>query len=218
MTDPHTPTQYEVETYSGRYVDTSNPRASSICIQDIAHALSQICRYGGHSRRFYSVAEHSNNVSERLRRKGHPPVVQLAGHLHDATEAYLGDIPRPMKPLLGTAYEALTAQMDAVIVEALELPFHADAFHCRSVKDADSWMLIMEARHLLPSKGINWSGSQLDAWGVRNDGLPSRIVTPDYWQGGIAPEDAKQQFLDRYRKLWSDCGLALDSDLKRWRP
>lgn len=200
----HVPTQYEVETFSGQYVDVHDPQESMVHLEDIAHALSQVCRYGGHCKRFYSVAEHAVAVSRRLERKGHSVLVQLAGLHHDDAEAYLGDIPRPTKPLFGEAYEILSNRMDRVICRALGLEIfglNVALFHSYSVKDADNWMLFVEARHLLKSGGTNWSGSQLDDWGVRQDGLPSRIVTPDYWQGGIAPEDAKQQFLDRHVEL-----------------
>ena len=203
----HTPTPYEVETFSGRYVNTKDPQVESIDLVDIAHALSQICRYGGHCSKFYSVAEHSVAVSKRLERKGASLVKQLAGLHHDDTEGFLGDIPRPLKGLLRSmsdAYDVLTNQMDAVICEALGLTAYGITpalFHDVDVKDADNWMLFVEAKAFLPSGGINWSGSQLDDWGVRQDGLPSRIVTPDYFFGGLRPDQAKQRYLARHVEL-----------------
>lgn len=203
----HTPTPYEVETFSGRYVDTKDPTAETIVLDDVAHALSQICRYGGHSSVFYPVAEHAVYVSKRLERRGACLLEQLGGLHHDDTETYLGDIPRPLKGLLRSmsdAYDRLTDQMDAVICQGLGLDAYGitpATFHSEQIKDADNWMLFVEAKHLLPSGGINWSGSQLDDWGIRQDGLPSRIVTPDYWRGGLAPPVAKQLYLDRHHEL-----------------
>lgn len=197
----HIPSNHEVETFTGRYVDTKRPDPVDICIEDIAHALSQVCRYGGHCAHRYTVAQHSIFVRERLRRAGAGSKIQLAAVLHDASEAYLGDIPRPMKKLLGRSYEILTDRMDAAIHEALGLPFPASWFHAPEVKDADNWSLFVEAKHLLPSKGINWAGSQLDDWGVRQDALPSRIVTPDYWRGREPEEDVEAEFLSVYRNL-----------------
>lgn len=200
----YTPGPYDVETYSGEYIDVSNPRIESILLTDIAHALSNICRYGGHCRVFYSVAEHAVAVSKRLERRGCSLSHQLGGLHHDDTEYVLGDVPRPTKPLFGPRYAELSDLMDMAICKALKLHehgVHPSMFHGPFVKDADNWMLFVEARHLLPSKGINWSGSQLDDWGVRQDGLPSRIVTPDYWHGGLRPIEAEAQFLCRHYEL-----------------
>lgn len=202
----YTPGPYDVETFSGQYVDVSNPRIDSIKLIDIAHALSQICRYGGHCRTFYSVAEHAVAVSKRMERKGCAVWKQFAGLHHDDTEYVLGDVPRPTKPLFGPRYAELSMMMDSVICSYLmqgqpNLWLSPDNFHDEEVKDADNWMLFVEARHLLPSRGINWSGSQLDDWGVRQDGLPGRIVTPDYWRGGLQPIEAEALFLNRHYEL-----------------
>lgn len=199
----HVPTATEVETFSGQYVDTSKPDPLTINLVDIAHALSQTCRYGGHCQAFQSVAEHAVFVSIRLERQGHGRGKQLAGLHHDDSEAYLGDIPRPLKPLLGKAYERLTDRMDRAVIAALGLAdFGGADFHSEEVKDADNFALVVEARHLLPSKGLHWfNGDQgAAAWGIK-DSLPSRIVTPDYWHGGLAPTAARDMFIERHRAL-----------------
>jgi hypothetical protein len=200
---PHIPSNHEVETFTGRYVDTKFPKPDMLCLEDIAHALSNTCRYGGHCQEFYSVAEHAVLVSKRLERQGASLAYQLGGLHHDDAEAYLGDIPRPMKKLLGRAYEILTERFDKAIVKALELPFSHQFLHDPVIKSADNWLLFVEAKHLLPSKGINWAGSQLDDWGVRQDGLPSRIVTPDYWTGPLPPKEAKALYLNRHKEIAS---------------
>lgn len=207
MTD-HVPSSHEVETYSGTFVDTKNPDPKDINILDIAHALANVCRYGGHCQRFYSVAEHAVFVSKRLERQREPRHVCYAGLHHDDSEAYLGDIPRPMKPLLGAAYEHLTARMDAAICTALAgdnpsasvLP---DDLHLAAVKNADNWALMVEARHLLPSQGRHWfRGDQgAAAWGL--DPQPTRIVTPDYWHGGLEPDLAETLYYQRHKELTS---------------
>lgn len=197
----HVPTAHEVETFTGQYVDTSDPDPDTINPADIAHALSQTCRYGGHCQRFYSVAEHAVFVSKRLERKGFSRAIQLAGLHHDDAEAYLGDIPRPMKSLLGAAYERLTKRMDNAIIAALMLDGDAGDFHHDAVKDADNWALFVEARHLLPSQGRHWfKGDQgASTWGLENQ--PTRIVVPDYWAGGLPPDAAKQLFIARHKEL-----------------
>lgn len=102
MTDigaPHT-TSYDlgvvgqIKVYSGKYVKPYRMTPAMLDINDIAHALSRICRFGGHCAGFLSVAEHSVAVSRIV-----PPHLALAGLLHDAGEAYLGDMCRPLKKL-----------------------------------------------------------------------------------------------------------------------
>src|SRR6266567_3464428 len=176
---------FEIETYSGAFVDTHRPDPASINLDDIAQALSQTCRFGGHCKTFYSVAEHAVFVSLRLERKTRDLAIVLAGLHHDDSEAYLGDIPRPMKPLLGDAYEALSDSMDEAIVEGLGLACSTEALHCKTVKAADTWALYVEARHLLPSRGKSWNAAIYgkDALGT--------VVTPSYWRGGLPAGKAK---------------------------
>lgn len=187
--------EFEIETAAGQFVDTAAPNPNTITVEDIAHALSQTCRYGGHCDPFYSVAEHAVLVSRRLEQQGKDDALCLAGLHHDDAEAYLGDIPRPMKPLLGTIYESLTEGMERAIVDGLALQFGAEVFHSTTIKDADSWALLIEARHLLPSRGRNWNSS---AYGRH---VGARLVTPQYWLGGIGPEKAKALYLARHREL-----------------
>lgn len=216
MSEVHVPTEFEVETFTGRFVDCNKPDPNTIVIEDIAHALGNFCRYGGHSKYHYSVAQHSVFVAERVKRQGGTLVEQLAALLHDAAEAFLGDIPRPMKPLLGTRYEQLTGRMDVAIVEALHLhpPFSIKLkrpsmwwvpdFHAEIVKTNDNWALFVEAKHLLKSQGKQWwDGKQGAAkWGLPP--LPQRIVTPDYFLGEIAPRRAEKLFIFRYNTLMQE--------------
>jgi hypothetical protein len=125
----------------------------------------------------------------------------MMGLHHDDAEAYLGDIPRPMKPLLGIQYQRLTDKMDASIIRALELPYGVESFHDPEIKDADNWSLFVEARHLLPSEGRGWWDGEQGAaqWGLER--VPKRIVTPDYFHGGLAPADAALLYLKRHTTL-----------------
>ena len=84
-----------IETYSGKQFYLDGTDTDSIVIEDIAHALANLCRYNGHTNRFYSVAEHSVLVSYAV-----PKEYALWGLMHDASEAYLSDIPRPFKAMI----------------------------------------------------------------------------------------------------------------------
>jgi hypothetical protein len=88
----------KIRTFTGKYVDPLKMRAADVCIEDIAHHLSNFCRYVGACPYHYSVAQHSLYVSEVMERK-YPgsKMMALAGLLHDASEAYLGDMSSPMK-------------------------------------------------------------------------------------------------------------------------
>lgn len=196
----HTPTRTEVETFSGAYVDTEFPDPDTIILEDIAHALSMICRYGGHTGRFYSVAEHAVLVSRRLEELGYGRKVCAAGLHHDDAEAYLGDIPRPLKVHLGERYKQLTARMDAAIAVGLKLPTTASCFHLPAVKDADNWALFVEARSLLPSKGVNWTSSFED-WDIASRTAAEAAQDPPYWWGGLHPTEAEGAFLTRHFEL-----------------
>lgn len=85
-----------ITTYTGKRFDVLNPRPEDVCLKDIAHALTQIPRFGGHGRERYTVAQHSCRLAQLL------PLheLRLPGLLHDAAEAYLGDIPTPIKDAL----------------------------------------------------------------------------------------------------------------------
>lgn len=87
----------EIVTFTGRYIDPVEPDSSRINIVDIAHALALSCRYGGHCPRFYSVAEHSILVHNLMEKAGFPKPALFAGLMHDAEEAYLMDMPTPIK-------------------------------------------------------------------------------------------------------------------------
>lgn len=106
-------------TYTGRMVDPLRMTPADVAIEDIAHALALTCRYGGHSWGHLSVARHSILVADLL-----PPDLELAGLLHDAAEAYLGDIPRPLKHGGRTfaAYRRAEARLERVIAIAFDLP------------------------------------------------------------------------------------------------
>ena len=86
-----------IRTYTGIMFDPLAPDPDLIDLVDIAHALSLLCRANGHFRTFYSVAQHSVNCMEEARARGHSRRVQLACLLHDASEAYLSDVTRPVK-------------------------------------------------------------------------------------------------------------------------
>lgn len=127
-----------IRTAGGRYVALLDPDPQTITIQDIATALSQVCRFAGHLPTFYSVAEHSLHVAAQLRRTYGNPQLALWGLLHDATEAYLGDMVRPLKQQM-PAYRQAEDRMARAIELRFELP--AGALDDARVKVVDNHIL-----------------------------------------------------------------------------
>jgi len=109
-----------IGTWRGR-IDPLNPRPEEIRLDDIAHALARICRYGGHCDGFLSVARHSIWVSDELHAFG--PEMQFVGLMHDAPEAYIGDLPRPIKRSDAMqVFRDADEKLEACIAEVFGLP------------------------------------------------------------------------------------------------
>lgn len=105
-----------ITTYGGTRFMPTQPRAEDVHITDIAHALSLICRGNGHVKTFFSVGQHCIHCALEAEARGHSPRVMLACLLHDASEAYMSDVPRPFKPYL-TEYKDFEERLLSVIFE-----------------------------------------------------------------------------------------------------
>lgn len=133
-----------IRTVSGIYVDTLNPDPETINIEDIAHSLSRQCRFGGHLPLFYSVAQHSTWVARELI---HSKELAFAGLMHDASEAYLMDIPTPIKSQLNN-YKEIEDGLMKVISEKYGFEYPLS----KHVKDADQMALELEWNEIMLNK------------------------------------------------------------------
>ncbi|USV41087.1 phosphohydrolase [Xanthomonas phage BUDD] len=171
-----------IETWSGVNLYMPDPDPESILIEDIAHALSKVCRFAGHVDRFYSVAEHSIHVSYAV-----PPEHALQALLHDATEAYLCDIPTPFKRMI-PAYAELEDNLWAVIAEKYGVPFKLH----ETVKLADRMLLLSERDALKEHSKRQW---------------PAEYENHRRWEGfyemNLTQEQTARVFLLRFAKLAS---------------
>jgi len=129
----------KIMTTSGVIVDLNNPTPGMIHIEDIAHSLARQCRFGGHLNGFFSVAQHSCAVSFLLFAKGMDEDIQFAGLMHDASEAYLLDMPSPIKAIL-PEYKAIEQNLMKVIVEKFQFQYPLP----EAVHEADRQSLIEE--------------------------------------------------------------------------
>ncbi len=189
-----------IETRMGNWVNLEWPERCTIFIEDIAYALSNLCRYTGHTRGFYSVAQHSVLCAKAWAQR-HPDdhLFQLAVLLHDAPEAYLGDVSRPLKTML-SHYKTIERRMASVIESRYGL--RQGDLEDSLVKDIDNRMLLTEARDLgfSPFKE-NASRDVLHAWGLEGT---SHDLTP-YSQPIIPwpPVVAKHAFLTRFKGVYT---------------
>jgi uncharacterized protein len=171
-----------MQTRSGRAYHYQNPGQHEIDIGDIAHGLSNLCRFGGHAARFYTVAEHSVLVSLVVE-KTHPEHA-FAALMHDSPEAYVIDMPRPLKHILGVTY----ANLEAKAWQAICTKFGINPTLPPCVKAADNAVLIAERDALMeePAKAWNWA-----------EGIKPAEVTINCW----VPRIARDIFIDRFREL-----------------
>ena len=164
-------------TYTGRRFYPLTPRAEDVDILDIAHALSLICRFNGHVRSFYSVAQHCVLGSYLV----YPPSA-LAFLLHDAGEAYLCDVPRPVKQHL-LVYRNAERALDNVIRNVFRLPLLQQSWD--HVHEVDDRLLLTERRDLMPA----------GEWLIDETRCYAQVIDP--WS---APH-AEAMFLRRYAEL-----------------
>jgi hypothetical protein len=180
-------------TVTGALLDLRRPRAADISILDIAHSLALINRYTGHTSRPYSVAEHSLLVAELMQREYgvRDPAALLAGLLHDAAEAYTGDLGSPMKHLLGWKWADDVTPLEAMVADRFGVLEQTRAW-ASIIKRCDLMALAMERRDLLPPGGPAWP--QLD--GIKVCDWLSLSE-----RAGMGWQDWRQAYLDRFAAL-----------------
>jgi uncharacterized protein len=173
-----------IMTATGRVFYPLEPRAEDVCIDDIAHALAGVNRFNGHTRVPYSVAQHSVLVSQQL--YDHGLDLELIGLLHDASEAYLGDVPRPLKVTEAfEPYRQAEERLQALIYQVFGVEVVAAHPSVTAlVKHVDRRMLRTEQAALMPpaAPGEN-----------RRDTLPYTVAI-DPWSA----REARGRFLTRF--------------------
>lgn len=181
MTISETPTDTHawvgaIVTAHGNTVDVIDFKPEHVDIEDIAQSISLICRYNGHLPSFYSVAEHCVRVANWLEDMGCSPEMQLTGLLHDAAEAYVGDMVRPLKrvPEVGGKHQELEEHISSVIHDVLG-GFHP---HPEQVKEADRMVYYWEVDNIRSGDSDGWSwhiAKQL--WMSRYYELAAQVTT-----------------------------------------
>lgn len=191
-----------MQTFTGKAFNIFDPQEGSVCIEDIAHALSMRCRFNGHCKRFYSVAEHSTLMARAHKIATHHPIMreitecdQRGLLMHDITEAYLPDVVRPIKSHLQIwtpqgieSFKEFEVGLLHDLLRLLQLDKHACATG-PVIQEIDGAMLATEAvnRELLSEPE--------ERWGLLPDPLDVKI---QFW----CPGEAEGQFLHEFHKLF----------------
>jgi hypothetical protein len=168
-----------IETFSGVKINVFNPNPDHILIEDIAHALAMCTRFNGHLRYYYSVAEHCIHASLMCSEKN-----AMAALLHDASEAYLTDVPRPINQFL-PAIKQIDDNLTTVILNKFGIYEIPD-----EVKRIDRGLCLREAEY---------SGMDVASWGEGHEqyGQLVNCFEPNHWDH----IDAKRHFMSRYESL-----------------
>jgi hypothetical protein len=183
LTETGKHTEAWIMTQSGRMFFFENPHPRSIVIEDIAHALAQLCRFTGHTRCHYSVAEHSLRVSYMAEIK-YGRQFAREGLLHDAAEAYVSDLNGPLKRLIGDGYK----RWENIAEAAVAAHFNFPASKSDPIKDCDAVIYLTEKRDLFPPYNLPFT-SYPD-----KEPLPDPIVP-------MSSELARLLFLHRFAEV-----------------
>jgi hypothetical protein len=173
-----------LQTVSGRWVNPFDPDPDQLDAGDIARALANLCRFGGHSRVFYSVAQHCVIVSQLVEQGGGDAEDCFAALMHDATEAYLGDMPHPLKHRspLGAAFKTAEDQLQLAIRDRFRLKADVPA-----IKRFDRSLLATERRAFSDER---WHWPELE-------GVEPLDLELTAW----SPDEAARAFSERYAEL-----------------
>ena len=174
-----------VQTASGGKFHLQDPSPAEVCIRDIAEALAKTCRFNGHTQYFYSVAQHSCFVMELL-----PLAAQPYGLLHDAHEAYTGDLTTPMRNWLTMKagydlWKTLTEDIEKTIHETFGLTWPPHPTLAKLVEEADRVALATERRDVMADGPL---------WDVALPAPDKSVLRPWTWV------EAHHNFIDRFQQ------------------
>lgn len=179
-----------IETNSGKYFRYQENNPENIMIEDVAHSLSQLCRFSGQCNQFYSVAQHSCIVHDYA-----PSHLKIEGLLHDASEAFISDIPRPVKTIIPEIKE-----LEQIIQMQVAQRFKFSWPFTSQIEILDSQLMLAEAKQLFTQE-VAWTVEGLD---------PLNVKINHCWNSKVA----KAEFLNRFDLLLE----FKDGDYKRREP
>jgi uncharacterized protein len=173
-----------IQTFSGRRVNPFKPDPDEFDIEDIAHALANQCRFGGHCRAYYSVAQHSCLLTDLVEAEHGDAVAQRWALLHDAAEAYLVDLPHPLKH--GSDLGRLFRQVEQPLQAAICQRFGLQGEPPSRLREIDRALLATEKAALVRPA---WDWPELQ-------GIVAVTIAIDPW----LPPQAADEFITRYER------------------
>lgn len=182
-----------IKTRSGIYFNLLNPSPDDVRIEDIAWALAHTCRFGGHCCKFYSVAEHSWLAAQTASRYGHGPNAQLAILMHDAAEAYAGDVVKPLKNLIGVLFAEIESRIEQAIGTRFGIDFDA---HREVIHQFDFGMLIQEKYALFDISADE------PIWAGEEHAIHAKVPIE-----GLYPRKAYYRFQGHFQAIMDQVGL-----------
>jgi len=178
-----------IQTYTGRIIYPLDPREEDIFLEDVAHALSNKARFTGHTRKLYSTAEHSVRVSLLLKAMDLDLMTQYIGLHHDDSDAYLPDVPTPLKVLPEFAwFKNLEHQHQELCFKRFGCVSDPEKY--KTVKRADVILLLTEKRDLMPERNGHWGKK------YQEEPIPA-----PYFIAPWKPKKAKKKYLVRHKEL-----------------
>ena len=172
---------------SGGRFNYNKPEESDVTIEDIASALSNVCRFSGHLPRFYSVAQHLVNTSYIV-----PAEHAFTALMHDTAEAFTNDLPTPLKWAL-PIFKELETKIESAMGDKFGFPFP----YPPEIKNADTTMLLLEKRYVKEDTSSWPLYEEAEREMLKNKRKLLGLVDLDSWQ----PRRAKREFLERYEEL-----------------
>lgn len=190
--DYHDPSRKggSIQTFSGIIFFPLDPRVEEVELIDVAHALSNKARFTGHTRKLYTTCEHSLRVSMHLESQGASLMDQYIGLHHDDSDAYLPDVPTPIKYLPEFAwFREIEKKVEAVCYEK----FGCVVTDYSVIKNSDIILLLTEKRDLMPKRNGDWKHAY------------TQVAIPEpYFIEPLTPEEAEILYLDRHYRLLSE--------------
>lgn len=169
---------------SGTRFNYNRPEESNVTVEDLAGALSNICRFSGHLPQFYSVAQHLVNTSKIV-----PADVAFDALMHDTAEAFTNDLPTPLKWAL-----PIFKELEIKIESAMADKFGFQYPYPSAVKEADTIMLLLEKKYV-KLDNLEWPGYT----GIEYEHMADKVDLKG-WQ----PCRAKREFLERFEELYNE--------------
>jgi hypothetical protein len=182
-----------IQTASGVIFYPLDPKIEDIELVDVVHALSHKARFTGHTRKFYSTCEHSVRVSRHLESKGASIMDQYIGLHHDDSDAYLPDVPTPLKVLPEFSwFRELEKNIEALCYKK----FGCVVTDYSVIKNSDIILLLTEKRDLMPKKNGNWRHS-----------YSQEAIPEPYFIEPWSPEEARSRYTELHFRLGRLLGL-----------